>query len=69
MRVTCSICSGVIAARSRTPRVAQITDAVVQAIPFVVKVRLYGASGPVRWSTRSARTRSASAPPVISSPP
>ena len=34
--------------------------AVVEAMPFWVKVRLYGAAGPVRWSSRSWRTATAS---------
>ena len=42
--------------------------AVVEAMPFWVKVRLYGAAGPVSWSRRSWRTVTASSCPVISWP-
>ena len=38
------------------PSVAAMTVAVVQAMPLVVKTRLYGAFSPVSFSVRSART-------------
>ena len=40
--------------------------AVVEAMPFWVKVALYGPASPVRWSSRSWRTVTASSPPLIS---
>ena len=45
-----------------------MTEAVVEAIPLVVKTRLYGAASPVSASASSPRTVSASASPVIYSP-
>ncbi|SPZ42567.1 Uncharacterised protein [Rhodococcus wratislaviensis] len=51
------------------PSAAVMTLAVVQAIPFVVNVRLYGAQRPVSRSHRSFRMRSPRSDPVIDSPP
>ncbi len=45
-----------------------MTVAVVQAMPLVVKTRLYGAFSPVSCSVRSPRTDAPSSSPVISSP-
>ena len=50
------------------PREAATIDAVVLAIPFVVKTWLYGAASPVSRSMSSPRIVAASSSPVIYSP-
>jgi hypothetical protein len=52
--------------RSRMPRLAATTDAVVQAMPFWTKGRLYGAASPVITSRSVPRTVAASSRPVSS---
>ena len=57
-----------IVLRSVMPSDAAMTVAVVQAMPFVVKTRLYGAASPVRWRHMSWRTESPRSAPVTSPP-
>ena len=56
--------AGVMESRSVMPRLAVITDAVVEAMPFWVNTALYGPAGPVIRCRSVSRMCSANSVPV-----